>query len=173
MQVAAVIPTYNRKELLLTWLQRVLEQSRPVDAIILVDNPSSDGTSEALCRAGYAQRALVHCIRLEENVGSAGRFFTGLAYAYAQGYNWFWLMDDDVVPRADTLEQLQQYAVGSTSEKVGGLVSYPTPGVRSDSSRHCRSRYGTRFGIIRCIRSISTRLIVPLLRLIGVLSQVS
>jgi rhamnopyranosyl-N-acetylglucosaminyl-diphospho-decaprenol beta-1,3/1,4-galactofuranosyltransferase len=135
MQVAAVIPTYNRKDLLLECLHSVLHQTRPVDAIILVDNASTDGTSEALCQAGYAQHALLHCIRLEENVGSSGAYCTGLTYAYEQGYDWFWLMDDDAIPRADTLEHLLQHAKTDTSKNIGGFVSCPTPGSKGQCLR--------------------------------------
>jgi rhamnopyranosyl-N-acetylglucosaminyl-diphospho-decaprenol beta-1,3/1,4-galactofuranosyltransferase len=126
MQVAAVIITYNRKELLMKCLHGVLQQSRPVDAVILVDNGSIDGTSDALHQEGYFLNGLLHYIRLEENIGSAGGFFTSLKYACEQGYDWFWLMDDDAIPKTDTLEKLLRCAGGNGSGNLGGLVSYQT-----------------------------------------------
>jgi len=44
--VCAVIVTYNRKKLLLECLEGLRRQTRPVDAIYIIDNASQDGTSQ-------------------------------------------------------------------------------------------------------------------------------
>lgn len=46
--VSVVIPSYNRRDLLLTCLDSVAEQSLAPDEIIVVDDGSTDGTIEAL-----------------------------------------------------------------------------------------------------------------------------
>jgi GT2 family glycosyltransferase len=106
MQVAAVVLTYNRKDLLMQCLDGILRQDRPVDAIILVDNGSTDGTADTLLKEGHLRTDLLRYVRLEENIGSAGGFFTGFKYAYEQGYDWIWTMDDDAEPERHCLENL-------------------------------------------------------------------
>ncbi len=52
--VAVIIPTYNRTQFLVQALESVLNQSRPPDEIIVVDDGSTDGTADLL--AGYKDR---------------------------------------------------------------------------------------------------------------------
>ena len=51
--IAAVIVTYNRKELLGENIQMLLKQTYPFDQIIIVDNCSTDGTDEYLQKNGW------------------------------------------------------------------------------------------------------------------------
>jgi rhamnopyranosyl-N-acetylglucosaminyl-diphospho-decaprenol beta-1,3/1,4-galactofuranosyltransferase len=105
-RIAAVIATYNRKELLLRCLNAVLAQTRPVDRVIVVDNCSTDGTAEFLAERGYLGNRLLDYVRLTENGGSAGGFHAGMKRAYEQGFDWLWVMDDDCVSLPDTLAHL-------------------------------------------------------------------
>lgn len=50
MKVCAVVVTFNRKELLMDCLEALLKQKRPLDAIYIVDNASTDGTPGSLQR---------------------------------------------------------------------------------------------------------------------------
>jgi GT2 family glycosyltransferase len=45
-------------------------------------------------------------LRLDENVGGAGGFHHGVAWAYERGYDWLWLMDDDTLALPETLRTL-------------------------------------------------------------------
>ncbi len=55
--VAAVIPTYNRKEALSGAIESVLQQTRPADELVVVDDGSTDGTARAVAsRFGTAVR---------------------------------------------------------------------------------------------------------------------
>jgi rhamnopyranosyl-N-acetylglucosaminyl-diphospho-decaprenol beta-1,3/1,4-galactofuranosyltransferase len=125
MTVAAVVLTYNRKGLVTKCLQGILRQSRPVDAIILVDNASTDGTVDLLRDEGYFSN-LMHYIQLKENIGSAGGFFTGVKYACEHGFDWLWLMDDDAIPTPSALENLLRHTVDNHDAKLGGLISFQT-----------------------------------------------
>jgi rhamnopyranosyl-N-acetylglucosaminyl-diphospho-decaprenol beta-1,3/1,4-galactofuranosyltransferase len=53
LNVCAVVVTYNRKEQLKDCLQALIAQKRQLDAIIIVDNGSTDNTPELLLKEGY------------------------------------------------------------------------------------------------------------------------
>jgi rhamnopyranosyl-N-acetylglucosaminyl-diphospho-decaprenol beta-1,3/1,4-galactofuranosyltransferase len=101
-RVIAVVVTYNRRELLLESLAAVHAQSRAPDAVIVVDNASSDGTAAAV-RDRYPAVALAELAR---NTGGAGGFAGGLALALADAADLVWLMDDDTVPGPGALAAL-------------------------------------------------------------------
>jgi len=104
--VAAVVVTYNRKHLLKECLDALLAQTRPIDAIIVMDNASTDGTPEFLEAQGYLTNPIIDYVRLSENTGGAGGFHYGVKRGYEQGFDWLWLMDDDVKPVNSTLAEL-------------------------------------------------------------------
>ena len=101
--VYAVVLTYNRKNLLSRCLDCIFAQSRPCDSVIVVDNCSSDGTSEML-RQDWGDRVEVHT--LSRNIGASGGFNAGVRIAYQAGADFVWLMDDDVLPEKNTLAKL-------------------------------------------------------------------
>ena len=101
-RVAAVVVTYNRRELLLEALAAVQAQSRPPDQVIVVDNASSDQTAGAV-REHFPG---VDLAELTRNTGGAGGFAYGMARALADGASLLWLMDDDTVPGPGALAGL-------------------------------------------------------------------
>jgi rhamnopyranosyl-N-acetylglucosaminyl-diphospho-decaprenol beta-1,3/1,4-galactofuranosyltransferase len=98
-RVVAVIVTWNRRDLLLEAVAAVCGQTRSPDAVIVVDNASTDGTPAALRTAFPA----VQLATLGANYGGAGGFAYGMALALAAGADLIWLMDDDTVPEFDAL----------------------------------------------------------------------
>ena len=106
--VAAVVVTYNRKDYLAGLLPTLLAQSRPLDAVYVVDNASTDGTAELLAER-YKDEPVIRHLRLETNSGGSGGFYAGVRQAYLDGHDWFWLMDDDVTALPDGLEGLLRY----------------------------------------------------------------
>jgi rhamnopyranosyl-N-acetylglucosaminyl-diphospho-decaprenol beta-1,3/1,4-galactofuranosyltransferase len=105
-RAAAVLVTFNRKQLLIECLNGLLSQTTALDRIYIIDNASTDGTGESLRQAGFLTKAVIRYVPLRLNVGGAGGFAAGLEMAYNDGYDWFWLMDDDVEPYPDGLAQL-------------------------------------------------------------------
>ena len=101
-RVAAVVVTYNRRDLLLESLAAVLGQTRAPDKVIVVDNASEDGTAAAV----RGQFPSVHLAELRRNSGGAGGFAGGMALALADGADLSWLMDDDTVPEPGALNAL-------------------------------------------------------------------
>lgn len=106
--VAAVVVTYNRKELLAECLDALLRQTRPVQKIILIDNASSDGTSKFLRENGYLDNVQIDYVRLPENTGGAGGFYEGVKRGHEAGYDWLWLMDDDSEPKLNALQLMYE-----------------------------------------------------------------
>ncbi|WP_293305013.1 glycosyltransferase family 2 protein [Pedobacter sp. UBA5917] len=103
--VCAVIVTYNRLAFLKECIISVLNQTSAPDKIIIVNNGSTDGTNEYLQQLNFAQIEVIN----QDNIGGAGGFNTGIGKAYEQDYEWIWVMDDDVEPFNDCLEQLLKY----------------------------------------------------------------
>lgn len=145
--VCAVIVTFNRKELLENCLKAVSEQTRPLDAILIIDNASADGTSQSLLDLGYINKLppeeisepfQLECelrvnnprnenlkviyIRMNENTGGAGGFYMGQKRAFELGYEWIWLMDDDGYPARDCLSKLLEENLRSNLKASNPLV---------------------------------------------------
>lgn len=100
--VAVVIVTHNRADLLAGMLDGLAGQTRRPDAVIVVDNASTDHTGEVLA----ARTDLPLHVITQDNLGGAGGFHRGVRAAYDAGWDRVWLMDDDVVPAPDCLEVL-------------------------------------------------------------------
>ena len=98
MRTAGVIVTYNRKELLYQNIISLMEQTVPLDVIIIIDNCSTDGTKEFLQEKGFLDRKDIIYKALSQNLGGAGGFYYGTKEAYDLGYDFAWLMDDDGRP---------------------------------------------------------------------------
>lgn len=150
-KVCAVVVTFNRKALLLKAIKGIVAQSHRVDAIVIVDNASEDGTETALLEQGYISSVparsdgsgiashRVHLTgggieikyaRMETNIGGAGGFHIGQKLAYEDHCDWLWLMDDDGEPSADCLEILLE-----TCRRTGMLALNPLVLDISDSKK--------------------------------------
>jgi glycosyltransferase involved in cell wall biosynthesis len=103
--VCAVVATFNRKNLLRQCLEALAAQTRALDRIVVVDNHSTDGTDAMLA----LEFPHLLCIRLTENRGGAGGFCEGMKYAHLNGYDWLWVMDDDIRAYPETLERMLRY----------------------------------------------------------------
>ncbi|NNC23952.1 glycosyltransferase [Salinisphaera sp. USBA-960] len=88
--------TCNRLEQLKTGIAATLQQR--CDAVVVVDNCSTDGTSEWLDAASHDHEHL-DVVRTSHNVGGAGGFEIGFRHALAQYQpNWLVCFDDDAWP---------------------------------------------------------------------------
>ncbi|WP_231329659.1 glycosyltransferase [Actinomadura graeca] len=98
--VAAVVVTFDRRDLLDEALTAIGAQTRAPDRIVVVDNASQDGTA-AMVRDRFPGADLVE---LPRNVGGAGGFGAGMARALDADL--LWLLDDDTVPEPQALRAL-------------------------------------------------------------------
>lgn len=139
-KISSVIVTYNRKEQLLDCLYAVCRQSVLPSSIIIVDNASTDGTKRSLLEKniitsgrlmvndsfehyiGRVEGVLLNYLYLSQNSGGAGGFYTGMKYAYEQGSDFCWLMDDDGVPHKNQLETLISSSLATGIDFLNALV---------------------------------------------------
>ena len=108
MKVLAVVVTHNRCELLSRCLDHLLMQTRAPDAILVVNNGSTDGTVPMLVQRNVP-------FLTQENVGSAGGWHRGIQHALEHGFDAAWLMDDDGYPDAGALAALEGALIPSVA----------------------------------------------------------
>ncbi len=104
-KICAVVVTYNRYELLKECLNSLLNQTKPID-IVLINNASTDGTHEKLIKDGYLEKQQILYKKMEQNLGGAGGFYGGLKWAMELKYDYMYLLDDDAEPALDAMEKL-------------------------------------------------------------------
>ena len=104
------IVTYNRSGLLSRLLESIIVMDPKPGHIVIVDNASTDDTTELV--EGYRERLGTELVyrRLETNTGGSGGFSEGMRVAYELGSTWMWLMDDDVEVIPDGLAKMGAWA---------------------------------------------------------------
>ena len=103
MRVVAVVVAYTRRDLLIECLRALAQQTLPADAIVVIDNASTDGTS-AVVSQHFPE---VDLKTLAVNSGGAGGFAIGIDRAVSRhSADLVWIMDDDTIPTPNALEAL-------------------------------------------------------------------
>ncbi|APK39654.1 glycosyltransferase [Escherichia coli] len=104
-KVIAVVVTFKRKSLLEDVIKGLAEQSYPLSEIIIIDNHSCDGTDILVdnLRKVYATSKISY-YDTGDNLGGAGGFAYGFEVAQKSDFEYLWLMDDDLLPESDCLE---------------------------------------------------------------------
>ena len=122
--VASITIAYNGACALPQHIDALLEQRRPLEEIIVVDNASTDETC-ALLAARYPQ---VTVLRMSENLGGGGGLAAGLTYAaHQKRHDWIWMFDQDSVPARDALQIMIEEAEvwPETSVQIGIMAALP------------------------------------------------
>lgn len=115
--VAAVVVTYNRKELLCECIQALLGQAPEVPQIFVIDNHSTDGTRDAI--GSFIDSGTVTYHDTGSNLGGAGGFSFGIRKAVESGADFIWVMDDDCIPTPGALGKLLK-----ADAKLGGRYGF-------------------------------------------------
>ncbi|MDR6866337.1 GT2 family glycosyltransferase [Microbacterium resistens] len=104
-----VIVTFNRSHLLRGLLESIGRMEPKPGRVVVIDNASSDDTTEVVeeLRATVGTELVYR--RLEENTGGSGGFSEGMRTAYELGSEWIWLMDDDVEVLPDGLARMGRW----------------------------------------------------------------
>ncbi len=122
MSIAAVVVTYNRKELLMTCINSILNQTSAEPDVLVIDNASTDGTDAAIAEI-YNDNPRVIYKNTGANIGGAGGFSYGINAAVNMGYDYLWLMDDDTFPSETALSELLK-AAELYNNNFGFLASF-------------------------------------------------
>ena len=101
-----IIVTYNAMKWIDRCIGSILASDQKSD-IILIDNCSSDDTL-AHIEKKYPQ---VHVIVNQENEGFGGANNQGIAYAFSQGYSYFFLLNQDAWVDEYTLRRLRDQLI--------------------------------------------------------------
>lgn len=130
MNIHCVVVTYNRLSLLRENIGALKAQTYPIDLVHVIDNHSTDGTSQWLDETvGSDPRFSV--VHLPKNIGGAGGFAEGMKRAVVGGCDFVWVMDDDTIPGSTALERLV-----TASKAVGHIGFVCSKVVWSDGSPH-------------------------------------
>lgn len=97
-KIAAVVVTYNRKELLQQCIEKLQEQTVSLD-ILIIDNASIDGTNELFINI----KSNIKYFNTGSNLGGAGGFSFGIKKAIELDYEYLWILDDDTMPTSTAL----------------------------------------------------------------------
>jgi glycosyltransferase involved in cell wall biosynthesis len=112
MRVLAHIHTFNEAAVIEQAIAGLERQTRRPDALIIVDNGSTDGTLDR----EFPEWATI--IRNPKNVGVSGSIGNGIAYAFEHGFDWIWILDADAVADPDALATLfDEYASWPSSKQ--------------------------------------------------------
>ena len=115
-KVVAIVVTYNRKELLKKCVEKLKNQTKNLD-ILVIDNASTDGTEDLF--TNYDE--FVKYFNTGSNLGGAGGFSFGIKKAVELGYEYLWILDDDTMPTSKALE-----AFFNKDEELNGKYGFLT-----------------------------------------------
>jgi GT2 family glycosyltransferase len=119
LTVAAIIPHWNRRDLLDPLFSSLHAQTRPFDQITVVDNASTDDSVD------LAQRHHATVLRLDRNLGFAAAVNRGIESSNA---DWIAILNNDVTLAPDWLEQLLNKSDGAAFA-TGKILSAADPSI--------------------------------------------
>ncbi|WP_034920715.1 glycosyltransferase [Gillisia sp. CAL575] len=141
---AAFVMTYERSEIILDTISKILGQTFPPKVILIVDNSHSVLTEKAIQDQEF-QNVIYH--QVGYNSGPAGAAYYGLKELTRLGYDWIYWGDDDNPPRDHFvfedlfigIEKLIQsnFNLGVIGEK-GGYFNANTGRIRSLSNNELK-----------------------------------
>lgn len=125
--VTAVVVTFNRRDVVLKCLDRLLNAAAVPTHVLVVDNASSDDTAQVV-RTAYPR---VTVIQTTENLGPAGGFERGMSEAAQLDCNWIMVLNDDCFVEPGTLRHLLDVA-----EHADDTVGIIAPTFREGDKDH-------------------------------------
>lgn len=106
MKLGTIIVTYNRISLLKECIEACISQSVKFEKIFVVNNASTDGTTEYLEQLNAEN---IEIITLAENLGGAGGFYKGIELAQKHDLDYVLLIDDDAILDCNYNQEIVKY----------------------------------------------------------------
>ena len=120
-----IVLNYNRKDDTLDCLSSLFRMDYPNFKVLMVDNASSDGTSDAV-RRQYPQAEV---LQNEKNLMYAGGNNAGIEFALEHGADWVLLLNNDTVVDERLLSEMVDAASAHPEAGVlGPMIYYYPPG---------------------------------------------
>jgi GT2 family glycosyltransferase len=116
---AGFLMTYERHDKIRGTIDRIFEQTRPPETLLIVDNSESFLTQELITR--MCDKRLRY-YRVGYNAGPAGAAHFGLKILSGEGYEWIYWGDDNDPPRSlDSFERILSIPQKVVGMKVGAV----------------------------------------------------
>jgi GT2 family glycosyltransferase len=141
-KIFAVIPTFNREEMLDVAIQSLLSQSIPIYSIVIINSSSTECTSKMLRR--YESK--VHEILSDKDCWWAECMNIGIEYSLSHRADYILAMNDDTYLDPNALKYLLQ----SSNEYKGGIIGGIVKD-KNNSSQMINRGYGARYTKFRWI----------------------
>jgi GT2 family glycosyltransferase len=119
MKIFALVITYNRSQSLEKAMKRLVSQKRKADEILIINNCSTDNTSDVLKR--YQNQA--HIFNLNQNTGGSGAYYFGLNQCVKMGADWIIGVEDDIILPKNYIRNLENLISNNHLNEIGFL--YP------------------------------------------------
>lgn len=134
--VFAVVPTFNRADLLKECVDSLLNQSYPVKEIVVVNSGSTDCTGKMLSK--YNEH--VHVIDGDQDWWWATCMNAGIEYALSNGAEYILAMNDDTHLENVALGYLLETSQNYNDAIVGGIVKN-----KKNSEQMINKGYGAKY----------------------------
>lgn len=139
MKFTVVIVTYNRLNLLKECIECILKQTQYIDNIVIVNNASTDGTTEYLEK--YTDNKRFYIINKVKNGGGAEGFYDGLNESLDLDGDWIIVIDDDAM-----LDKEYVYSIGKGIKQLKEVQAF-TGIVKTDGKIDIKHRSNLHKGI--------------------------
>ena len=131
--VLAMVLTYNSPENLARCVRAIGTQTRPPEALLVVDNASETPASQVLEAWIPSVDMDVKVLPQAENTGPGGGWAKALEYFRSSAHELGWLLDDDVIPPPECLAVLLEEAgdpnraflIPAVRQLTGETTMYP------------------------------------------------
>ena len=133
-RVAVVVPSHNRRDMTVRFVEHAGRWLGRNDSLIIVDDGSTDGTAEAVRRLS-PETVVLHG---DGSLWWAGATNRGVEYALDHNFDYVLTINDDAIPEEGFLDRLLETARVRSKAIVGAMLVY-----MSDPSRvwACGGRY--------------------------------
>jgi GT2 family glycosyltransferase len=121
LKVLTVVINYNNVSNTLECVQSLLDSQVLPQAILVVDNGSSDAVKNEFKKQCMTDLNIIY---LEENMGYAYAVNIGLQQAITQNYHYTFILNNDIVINQSTIPELLKSFQASDNIGVAGPVNY-------------------------------------------------